>query len=208
MKKILTLILLLGSTTLIVGCGMPNNASQTSGRMAGDSQERGSTSTESNFMGRGFGGMNFTTGTAVNLVVGEKVVVMGVTNSDSSVGATRIMLGEFPEVGMRTGTPPRAPEGGAASSSDAGGRGYGRRVGGAGQVGAGRVASSQSRVSGEIIKKDDISLVVKLPDGGSKLIFYSDKMAPQFQVLPFPFDKSDDISMIIQPPMQLSYLSY
>lgn len=62
-----------------------------------------------------------------------------------------------------------------ASFAQFGGGQFGQGGGGGGQRMMPRNGSSGAMISGEIIAKDDLSLTVKLRDGGSKIIFLPEK---------------------------------
>lgn len=142
--------------------------------------------------------MNFgTPATIADLAIGKKVTIFGASNTDGTVNATRIVVGEMPMFGRvfasgtpfsASGTPPvpgdasQTPEGenfqppsGGMSPSQTGERDGFQRPGqmdGSGQRQM-RGSNGQSRIFGEIMKLDDASIVLKIIDNGSKIVFYS-----------------------------------
>lgn len=142
-----------------------------------------------------------------DLVAGDKVTIMGTENSDGSVIATNVLVGDETQLAeimskMRNNMPQRN----AVDSSDTNNRQFtaqmpsggrtdfqnmteeertkmrekwganGGNVGGqqraGGQVAGGK-RGGQARISGEIFSKDDAGITLKLSNGGSKLIFFS-----------------------------------
>lgn len=137
------------------------------------------------------GGMNFGIPAAVSdLAVGKKVVITGTANADGSISASRIMIGEMPfgpgfgssTLRFMTGTqmtrdqnqavapPGDNPEFRPTESGDF----HGSPPSGSGQKRIGRM-SGEARINGEIIQLDASSIIIKAADGGSKMVFYSDR---------------------------------
>lgn len=178
-KKYLALSLVVGALVIISGCGSAQvkNYSADQKKFSGRGLETGDG-------GSGFG-MNFATGTVADLIEGKMVMVMGLSNADGSVSAKQIIVGDLSALGRgRVGASSTAfssssPNnlGGQPPVSDAGARftgqgqrgNFGNRTGAGMRSGSGRAGA----VRGEILKKDDTSLVIKLADGGSKIVFYS-----------------------------------
>ena len=131
-------------------------------------------------------------GSLGDLMVGETVTVMGTTNQDGSVIAEMIYIGELKERDSDTfdGTKPegfkrskgfKLPEGFNPEEFQNLSREEMRERmqelqgnNNFSENGAAREQTGSSLVRGEIIDKDEISIVVKLTDNGSKLVFYSE----------------------------------
>ena len=171
MKKYLLLSTLAVFMFVFGGCATPQNSAPQTNKTtpAGDM----TSSTEK--------GPQMPKGTVNDLKVGVKVTVMGTAGTDGIVSATRITIGDtgpgnfqpgkFPTSTMASSTKfnkGQYPQGQRPQRKDgqSNGQWAGRGPGG---------GQSMARVSGEILKKDDASLTIKNDDGGSKLVYYSEK---------------------------------
>lgn len=178
-KKIGMISLLVGGVVFISGCGQTNTAAHNNTNKNGLPRGNNASSTEKMFNAGA-------KATLADLVVGKKVTVVGTANSDGTVSAKRIMIGEPGGFMMRGATsttstgenfrfnnsnqPP------PASSGQFNGQNRGQMgMGGQRPNGGGRAMGGNGMVRGEIISKDETSLVIKNQDGGSKIVFYSDK---------------------------------
>jgi hypothetical protein len=194
MKKYSLVFALLTAFILVVsGCAV-KNANDTKAVNSADNNNRWG-DTASGTMRMNFG----TPATKADLAIGKKVSVFGTSNADGTVNATQIVIGEMPMFGRgfasgtpfnASGTPPmprdasQAPEGDNFQPPPSGDMPQGQTGGQAGfqrpaqMDGSGqrrmRAAGGQSRISGEIMKLDDVSIVLKIVDNGSKIVFYSD----------------------------------
>lgn len=141
--------------------------------------------------------MNF--GTEINmneLAVGKMVTVFGAINSDGTMSASRILLGEMPMVqSTASGTPKKftkitvddSTSGGGSASFQGGGEGMQPPGGGEFQFrerpdmadDSGDTTRTQQRtrpmgesiIVGEILSIDENSLTLKIKGGGSKIVY-------------------------------------
>lgn len=179
MKKLLTLIIALA----VIGGGVYFITSK-------KPQEEGSKNiiSERN-QARVFQYENLPIGTLEDLVIGEKVVVRGTENQDGSITATMLFVGtledrpEFSSNTERDFSHRPASEGfdseGFRNLSQEERMERMREMRDSGGIPsmegmAGRMGGAAAFVRGEIIDKDEMSITVKLVEGGSKLVFYSD----------------------------------
>jgi len=126
-----------------------------------------------------------------DLIIGEKVMVMGTKNTDGTISASSIIIGEMNFLGNGTSSRNTFASGtNPGFNGDNQGNGFTGQRNGSGRTGSfngqnssgqrpvavnqARVAN-QANVNGEILKKDESSLVIKSADGGSQIVFYSDK---------------------------------
>ncbi|OGH94292.1 MAG: hypothetical protein A2538_01890 [Candidatus Magasanikbacteria bacterium RIFOXYD2_FULL_41_14] len=181
MKKIFLTIFTLGALVFVSGCGA-NNTNNNVVNVPGNSGQRAGTSTPF--------GANFPVGTKTDLAIGKKIIVMGSMGTDGVVNATSIVVGDLGfasgfggrfATGTASGTPNNVgtnPSGQAhqrPSFTSQAGSGQTDRGNFAGRAGGARTASQGvARISGEIMKIDDTSIIVKTDDGGSKIVFYSE----------------------------------
>jgi hypothetical protein len=124
-----------------------------------------------------------------DLVIGETVAVRGIENQDGSITANLIFIG-MPEQGFFQGEriqdreEHRMPEGMDIDFEEMRNlspeeiRARMQELRDSGQMPSmegriGRMGSGTAFVRGEIIDKDEISITIKIEEGGSKLVFYS-----------------------------------
>ncbi|MFZ2189438.1 MAG: hypothetical protein WA057_02135 [Candidatus Magasanikiibacteriota bacterium] len=129
---------------------------------------------------------NSVTSTAEDLLIDKEIMVMGKTNTDGTINALQIIIGQFPTSSFGFGSERPSstrqfnnqnnPEQNSGGQRPDRGNFIGERPSG-GQNGSGGQFRARetgvSRINGKIIKKDDTSLVIQVRDGGSKIIFYS-----------------------------------
>lgn len=136
-------------------------------------------------------------GALEDLIIGETVAVRGVENQDGSITANLIFIG-MPEQGFfqqgenQNREERRMPEGMDINFEELRNlspeermarmqelRDSGQMPSMEGRVG--RMGGGTGFVRGEIIDKDEISITVKLTEGGSKIVFYSDNTEIRIQ---------------------------
>lgn len=187
MKKYFLAFALLTALTLVVsGCAVKDAQDASAVNSTDKNNRRGD-------FASGTMKMNFgEPATKADLAAGKKVSVFGKTNTDGTVIATRIVIGDMPMFGRgfatgtpfsATGTRPISRDGEELYPTTSGGKPIGDmtsdQTGGRenfqGRTGRMiRGGGGQSRISGEIMKIDESSIVIKVIDNGSKIIFYTD----------------------------------
>lgn len=173
-KNLLSVVIIIGAVVLLgAGCA---KQSTTNKKQLGN-RGNNTTSTERGFKIEG------TKTTSADLVIGKKIMVLGTANTDGTISATQILLGDFmsrpgfststfsSSTARRTFSQGQPRTGGNANWQGQRGE-SGTRTANRPQMQGARGAG---RVVGDIIKKDDTSLVLKDQSGGSKIIFYSVK---------------------------------
>ena len=148
---------------------------------------------------------NFSEASLDDLEVGQQILVMGAESDDGSITAQRIMIGNvetnFAEIApiqmrVRIGEengdgsnnqnfqrPQGMPDSQSMSDEERtkfreqmmAERG-GERPEGMGNFQQRNTGQTTARITGEIIAKDDESITIKLDEGGSKFVFFSDSM--------------------------------
>ncbi|PIR66977.1 MAG: hypothetical protein COU51_01000 [Parcubacteria group bacterium CG10_big_fil_rev_8_21_14_0_10_36_14] len=187
MKKIYISIFALLIAFVLVGAGCQKNT--TDEISTGRAGRVGQASFMNNDM--------FDDASADELILGEKISVMGATNSDGSVTAQTIIIGDFskmqgivkPEGTQQDGQSPDTNIPNIGQRPDASQfqnmtdekrqkmrdqMTASRKTATGGQgTRTGSINQSTGRANGEIINIDETTITVKLADGGSSLIFYS-----------------------------------
>ena len=113
-----------------------------------------------------YGGRQLATTTPDNLKVGTTITAMGTLNADGSLAATRIMIGGFGG-GNRGANASSTPNGGQGRR----GGNFGRASSTPGAVNG----QNLTRVSGDIATVTGNTLTVKIADGSSKTVSFTDQ---------------------------------
>lgn len=193
MRKIFLLsVCVLCAALFVAGCATKNNSENaTQGQAPGQNGRFQNAS--------GTPQMNF--GAEINmseLAVGKIVTIFGAANSDGTVSASRILLGEMSMMqGAASGTPKKftkttvddSASGGGSASFQGGGEGMRPPSDGEFQFrerpdaasNSGDTTQTQQRtrpmsdsiIVGEILSIDENSLTLKIKDGGSKIIYFT-----------------------------------
>ena len=138
---------------------------------------------------------NFLVGTIEDLTIGEKVIIKGAENQDGSVTAETIYIG-MAKMDFREGEKslemtdkPSLPKGInpeefknlSQEEKMERTKKFGADVSGNFRTNNGKITGDAAFVRGEILDKDETSIVIKLVDSGSKLVFYSDNTEIKIQ---------------------------
>ena len=175
-----------------IGYFIKNKASQ-SGKLQEENQSLNANVSETSQEGlrqeEGVQPDEFSPGMPEDLVIGEKVVVRGTINQDGSITAETIHIGvseedfgDMPRLSPdNKATQERSPEGGRPSLPEGidpeefKNLSREERMERMREVGGNRAFSPDAGYArGDIIDKDEMSITIKLTEGGSKLVFYSD----------------------------------
>jgi len=138
---------------------------------------------------------NFLVGTIEDLTIGEKVIIKGAENQDGSVTAETIYIGmaktDFRkgEKSLEMTDKPSLPKGInpeefknlSQEEKMERTKKFGADVSGNFRTNNGKITGDAAFVRGEILDKDETSIVIKLVDSGSKLVFYSDNTEIKIQ---------------------------
>jgi len=194
MKKNLVIIFPLVASLIIAGC-VVNTGQTNKNTNSAENTNQATTTDQAN--GNRMDD-RFEAATALDLETGKKVMVLGTSNSDGSISAERITIGNSdtnfedlnpglqpkPEDSTNSGetvdnnTMPQPSTGQRpdfANMSEEERAKFREQRPNGGAVGPRPDSNSQmTRITGEIVKKEDNILTVKLDSGGSKLIFLSE----------------------------------
>ena len=200
-RQVLLGLSVLCALVLISGCASKNSQTQTNQQTNGQNQEQPPGTGNGQWLTQN---ENFTQANLNDLEIGQTILAMGTENSDGSVSVSQIIIGydeinfenmvgaRHPLTNDNSGeqngeeqtAPPAAGFGGqrpdfeqmqnmseeertAMMEKMRAQRG----TSGAGQPGN---RGSMARLAGEIINKDESTITLKLEEGGSKLIFFSE----------------------------------